>query len=62
MNTINRRLSFMEKLIIFYDDTRPSCCRYMSRREVAKHLRKEFRQYRKYQKDRNRDQKEKQGE
>lgn len=34
----------------------------MSRREVAKHLRKEFRQYRKYQKDRNRDQKEKQGE
>lgn len=55
-------MSFMEKLIIFYDDTRPSCCRYMSRREVAKHLRKEFRQYRKYQKDRNREQKEKQGE
>ena len=34
----------------------------MSRREMAKHLRKEFRQYRKYQKDRNRNQKEKQGE
>ena len=34
----------------------------MSRREVTKHLRKEFRQYRKYQKDRNRNQKEKQGE
>ena len=34
----------------------------MSRREVTKHLRKEFRQYRKYQKDHHRSRKGRQGE